>query len=168
MFFKNMPFGAKLALHVANEALKDSGVFEQPTLFLESHRIDQKEAAEELRIFRTVYSVFGSRDRIEVTTILIRSNFAGDGDQPQWIVTAPAKGYVAIRISKRRGSGRVIHRGFLVTWETDENDLLDYEVDFHLQPRAEILSAQETTSRIWKEIGEHLDREEENLPGTVW
>jgi hypothetical protein len=66
-----MPFGARLALCVSNEALRRHKVFAQPELFLEGQKLESGRLLDWAYTIRTTYCTFHKRDRLCVITLII-------------------------------------------------------------------------------------------------
>jgi len=130
MFFKNVPFGARLALYVSNEVLRRHKLLGgQPELFLEDHKMEEGRLSGREYVLRTTYSAFETRDRIHVLT---------------WIYRDPkrfnSRGTVEARICQGEVLKRTIAETFRVNWD-QLSDFFGIGSDY-FQPYVEFTTAE--------------------------
>ena len=135
MFSKNTPFGARLALFVANETLRRHELlFCQPEFFLESHKMEEGELSDSSYKLRTTYSSFGTRDRIQVITWISRGRGLVDRKTELWEVVDKAIGTVTVRIYQGRTLKQTIEESFRVRWDYLSNFFGQFAEGRYLQP----------------------------------
>lgn len=108
MSFKNIPFGARLAMYVSNEVLRRNKVLEQPELSLDSQTLLWGKFSDSYFEVRMLYSDFGRRRNVAVFIQVSRARY--------WAPGVKAEGVVKVVFPQDVGN-RMIKSLFTMDWE---------------------------------------------------